>query len=181
MTTKGGLEKIRELVSVASIASVRLVGTAANVRFRKSSEVPEGTHVQLTQSSDLRDVHPGDTTFFVLASVEATLVPPDHKAEAEPLLSVQGTFELEYRLPEGFKAKRDELETFAELNATFNAWPYMREYVQAVTTRMAIPPVTLPLFKMPRQSSRHRKQLIAGEAQASAALQRRPKKTGGKV
>lgn len=33
------------------------------------------------------------------------------------------------------------------------AWPYLRELCSSLTTRMAIPPITLPMYKAPGQSA----------------------------
>lgn len=38
-------------------------------------------------------------------------------------------------------------EIFKDLNLPVNTWPFFREYVFNVTSRMYIPPLTLPLLK----------------------------------
>ena len=38
-------------------------------------------------------------------------------------------------------------EIFSKLNLPINSWPYFREFVQNMTQRMNVPPLTLPLFK----------------------------------
>ena len=35
---------------------------------------------------------------------------------------------------------------FGKMNGIHNVWPYWREYVQSVSTRAGMPPVTLPLM-----------------------------------
>ncbi|MBN2053445.1 hypothetical protein JW905_00900 [bacterium] len=39
-------------------------------------------------------------------------------------------------------------DVFSALNIPLNAWPYLREYVQNVTQRLGIPPLTLPLYQV---------------------------------
>ncbi len=46
---------------------------------------------------------------------------------------------------------------FAQLNAIMNAWPYFRELVQNSTSRMGLPPVVMPLFRVSRLDITERK------------------------
>lgn len=39
------------------------------------------------------------------------------------------------------------LDIFSNINIHLNTWPYFREFVQNITQRMSIPPLTLPLMK----------------------------------
>lgn len=41
----------------------------------------------------------------------------------------------------------DFFEIFKELNVPLNLWPYFREFVQNMMSRMNLPPLTLPLNK----------------------------------
>lgn len=41
----------------------------------------------------------------------------------------------------------DFLEIFSQVNIHVNTWPYFREFVQGITQRMCLPPLTLPLLK----------------------------------
>jgi preprotein translocase subunit SecB len=60
-------------------------------------------------------------------------------------LKITCTFVLIYsseqELPDEF------IELFSDWNVRLNSWPYFREFVQSMTQRMAIPPLTLPLLK----------------------------------
>lgn len=42
---------------------------------------------------------------------------------------------------------KEFFDTYREVNLPLNTWPYLREYVQSITQRMNVPPLTLPLFK----------------------------------
>ncbi len=46
---------------------------------------------------------------------------------------------------EGLTAK--DYDAFAKFNAIFNAWPYLREYIQATTARLALPALVLPIYR----------------------------------
>ncbi len=41
----------------------------------------------------------------------------------------------------------EDIENFAAFNGSFNAWPFAREFVHNVVTRLGLPPVLLPLYR----------------------------------
>jgi hypothetical protein len=41
------------------------------------------------------------------------------------------------------------LEEFAGCNVGYHVWPYWREYVQSTCARLGIPPVPVPLYRVP--------------------------------
>ncbi|WP_052126114.1 protein-export chaperone SecB [Ureibacillus massiliensis] len=43
---------------------------------------------------------------------------------------------------------KKEIETFVENNVPFNAWPYAREIVSSITTRMGFPALIMPTYKL---------------------------------
>ncbi len=45
------------------------------------------------------------------------------------------------------------LEEFARFNVGYHVWPYWREYVQSLCGRMGIPPIPIPLYQLPRETS----------------------------
>lgn len=69
-------------------------------------------------------------------------------AEATLLLSIDAKFVLIYSL-QSFDGLEDKnLKAFGTTNGVFNAWPYWREFVQAMTTRMGLQSLTVPLFRL---------------------------------
>jgi preprotein translocase subunit SecB len=87
-----------------------------------------------------------DGLFFVRANLDVRI-----ENESNPsVAAVKIQYELEYRVPEDFKASRADLTAFAKVNGVFNAWPYFREIVQTATMRMDLPPVVLPVYRVPQ-------------------------------
>jgi preprotein translocase subunit SecB len=85
-----------------------------------------------------------ERTVEVLVTLEISL----QRAEGEqPWAVLSVTVRLLYEFPAELPSK-EEIEGFARLNGTFNAWPYLREIVQSTTTRMGIPPLILPLYRI---------------------------------
>jgi hypothetical protein len=75
---------------------------------------------------------------------------PPYEADDPPAVLLDVMFELVYEPREdGAALDPEDLEHFAFVNATFNAWPYWRELAQSMTQRMGIPPVVVPVFKIP--------------------------------
>lgn len=42
-------------------------------------------------------------------------------------------------------------DAFAGLNGVYNAYPYLREHVQSTIGRMGLPPLVIPVFRVPRR------------------------------
>lgn len=74
-------------------------------------------------------------------------------AEEDMKLLVAGTFMVRYAVREGDDDRtpltHNDILAFANFNAAVNAWPYWREFVQSMTSRMEIPTVTVPLLPVP--------------------------------
>lgn len=72
--------------------------------------------------------------------------------EEDKLFQISCVFELSYKLEldtvedvlEGFT---DEVQQFVDQNVPVNAWPYARETISSLTTRMGFPPLFIPTFK----------------------------------
>jgi hypothetical protein len=46
-------------------------------------------------------------------------------------------------------ALRPALEEFSRYNVGYHVWPYWREYVQSVCARIGIPPIPVPMYRLP--------------------------------
>lgn len=66
-------------------------------------------------------------------------------AKKEFALKVTCSFGLKYSSE--VDISEDFMEIFKVRNIPLNTWPYFREFVQSITQRMNIPPLTLPLLK----------------------------------
>jgi hypothetical protein len=65
---------------------------------------------------------------------------------AGDVLHVSADFILDYSLIESPVGITEEAaDAFGKMNGIHNVWPYWREYVQSVSTRVGFPPLTLPL------------------------------------
>ncbi|MGB2984449.1 MAG: hypothetical protein WBE26_01090 [Phycisphaerae bacterium] len=68
-------------------------------------------------------------------------------ASDDELLRIEAMFLLHYRVPSFEGLRKANLDAFGEVNGLYNAWPYWREFVQATTVRMGLPPLTMPIYR----------------------------------
>ncbi len=72
------------------------------------------------------------------------------QSEREPdqrVMDINARFLVAYRTINSRSFPPDALQHFAELNGTYNAWPYWRELVQSMTMRAGMSGVTVPVFR----------------------------------
>jgi hypothetical protein len=70
------------------------------------------------------------------------------RKKKEATVSIEATFLLTYQVEGSDPLDPAHAEAFARVNGIYNAWPYWREYVQSVTSRMGFPGLTLPVFRL---------------------------------
>ncbi|MHC1727272.1 MAG: hypothetical protein AB9866_14910 [Syntrophobacteraceae bacterium] len=82
---------------------------------------------------------------LVLVNHSYKLIAAAPGAKKDFALKVTCSFGLKYSSEAGISD--DFMEIFKARNIPLNTWPYFREFVQSITQRMNIPPLTLPLLK----------------------------------
>jgi len=145
----------RRVISAVEMQHVRLVEASTKTTTRELHPRPEA---HIATSVKLGERH-RDGTFTVLPTIEVRV--PGARSGTPPAIVVTATFELIYRLPRAVAPTQVELDTFARTNAIFNVWPYWREFIQNMFTRMTLPPLLLPLYRLRRPSDGKQKELSA--------------------
>lgn len=140
------LTQARRLIAVVELEDVRLVEVVARSGVRSREEAGKIEVVALHSARAPQGIHEGQ--FYVIASLEVRVTSSDAEPKRQPL-TLKVEFELRYRVPPEFKATKAEIGSFAKVNGVYNAWPYFREYVQATMQRMNLPPVILPVYRIP--------------------------------
>lgn len=69
--------------------------------------------------------------------------------EPTDIATVSFTLVALFDTPEGATYEPDELESFGATTGVFSLYPYAREYVQDVTGRLGLPPLTLGVYRVP--------------------------------
>jgi preprotein translocase subunit SecB len=73
---------------------------------------------------------------------------PSNKTKRNCDVVIEAEFVLVYAVDSLEGIKQKNLDVFGQTNGVFNAWPYWREFVQSITTRMGLPPLTLPAYRL---------------------------------
>jgi preprotein translocase subunit SecB len=125
-----------------SIIELRLVSSssrfdaAADAKIR-SSKTPEPVRRLLKADYRLGDV--GNDFFDALVKFEFMI--EGKKTKAKPVL-IECCFEGHFHNKSPIDKKM--ADRFTELDFRLIVWPYLREFVHDVTSRMSIPPVVIP-------------------------------------
>jgi hypothetical protein len=61
---------------------------------------------------------------------------------------IDATFSIVYSLSTFEGLTEGGIKRFANMNGIYNAWPYWREFVQSTVTRMGLPALTIPVFRI---------------------------------
>ena len=136
---------LSRIVAGVQIEDVRLCEARCRCTVRPS-ETAEAINVKTSRKA-LVVKEPGDDGSLRIET-SFTLEVRNAGDEEELQAEIGGTFELSYQIPDGESFSPEEFEAFAEINAVFNAWPYWRELVQASLARMAMPVLTMPVFRV---------------------------------
>lgn len=139
------------------ILAGRIAGHASleNVRILKSnfelSAIPDRTEsgVDVNQAVQIGGAYDPDDEILQITgdfSIKMTQVADEEFIEISSLsFSVLGIFSV----PDDSQELSDEaIEAFATTSGLFALYPFAREYVQSVTVRMGLPPLTLDLIKI---------------------------------
>ena len=140
---------LARIVSVVEIEGVRLC--EAHCRSVHPTEIAEESYVK--PSYEARVVkEPGESEpleIEVAFRLEVSNASDQKEFQAE----LRAKFGLSYGIPADEEFSSEELKAFADINAVFNAWPYWREWVQASLSRMGMPVLTVPVFRIRRPAA----------------------------
>ena len=127
------------------IRDVRLIRCACHqspqaVHIRKfNAKLHRHSRVQIDESKN---------TIAVIAHFEFTCQDTEHPADGDPDFHVSADFLVLYTAKSLSGLTKLNFEKFGELNGTYNAWPYWREFLHNTMSRMALKPFLLPVFRI---------------------------------
>lgn len=137
-------EQYRETLAGVELEDVRLVRARVELKGDKAqgigSSIPAGLMIDIESKAT-----------YEYLSEDLCRVVHDYILTARNPKNNRQFFKIECSFSLLFKSKDrmddDFFEVFKEVNLPLNTWPYVREFVDNMTTRMHIPPLTLPLIK----------------------------------
>lgn len=72
----------------------------------------------------------------------------DSSEPPERLFLINCTFEVIYRVRDGYEPSEEEKSSFGRGTAVFNCWPYAREFLRDITARLGHQVPALPLLRI---------------------------------
>ena len=138
-------KKAQTVVGAVKLERIRLKSCTADHNLREGSlpaNVENLAEVKVTIDQKARRVH-------VFPRFQVTARYDDTPADLEPQnmpLFVCAEFHVTYSAESLQGLDSDHLQAFGVQTGLFNVWPYWREFVASVTSRMGFPPLTIPLL-----------------------------------
>jgi hypothetical protein len=73
-------------------------------------------------------------------------------SEGDVKLEIKAEFGAHYTIADDadLDAMGEALGAFCQHNVGFHVWPYWREFVQSICSRMSLPPIPIPMYKIKR-------------------------------
>lgn len=136
--------ELKKIIETAEIGEIRLVDLEAKLGGFAVRDSKAPHLVNLSHSSNVASPLSENGEFIILASLRCQLIAEESK---DALFTLRADFELGYRLKGDLKPTPEDIQSFAEANGIFNAWPFFREIVHATMARMMLRPITLPLYR----------------------------------
>ncbi len=142
-----------KVAAFVEIVDVRLLETQAHVALSRET-LPTVVHQSYSTRVVTRDDRKDIAVIVELVlrasysgkDPEASSAEPCQEGEVPPI-EIEAAYLLRYQL-EGLRDfSPAEITAFGELNGPYNVWPYWREYVYTMLSRMGLPPLTLPVFR----------------------------------
>ena len=140
------LERASLVSRSVQIESVTLTSVAMNTDFREESH---SARLGLSQRYRARyDFTPSDSREVIVRLDFRFEAHSTDDAELDHRVAdIEAEFLVVYRTNATSAFPAGALQHFAELNGTYNAWPYWRELVQSMTARAGMSGITVPVFK----------------------------------
>lgn len=157
MTTN--LDLARPVSANVEIRSINLQEASVKSRIDPRASVPDDIYLRQSFRAS-HDARKGESDIAVYVDLlfeafqgaapgEELEGDEDLEGTEAALISLDARYTLVYSLPSGSDFEPDALDAFAELNGTYNVWPYWRELVQTVTGRAGMASVVVPVLRLP--------------------------------
>jgi len=141
VTTKGEFPGLMVSDRV-ELKDVRLISS-------KCSQTPEATIGKKTYNINYSaKVHKDKKNGYIIVIPEFHFEAFGEKKTKEPIIVIDASFVLTYKINNFQGLTQKGFEQFANLNGIYNAWPYWREFVQNTIARMGLSPLSIPVFRI---------------------------------
>ena len=116
----------------------------------------EKVFLRLDFSSELFSADERNNKFAARSYMKVEGLPDEDDDNA--VVTIEAEYIVNYKIVKNKGViDRSDIEKFCSMNAIYNAWPFFRELILNMTSRMDLPPFTLPLLKI-RPKAKSKKQ-----------------------
>ena len=149
-------KKFQKVIESASLNEVILVSSECKSYFHYSIVNPPKTKLEFTKTITPINSEPYDKKkdIFLSTHVKYTVTGKSKEEikkfkikKDSQLFLLSGSYIVTYIIKSINSLDPEMLELFRKDNAFFNVYSYLREYINHMSNRLNIPPITLPLFK----------------------------------
>ena len=162
----GDRNRIRQIIETIELVDIRLVRCGC-AQMLKDDELPDNLETSLEVKGQFDKK---SSMFLMLHGMRLVGTYESKSANTSPPLAIEAVFGARYELMGKAQISDKDLEAFGRTVSMFHVWPYWREFVRDVTARMGLPPLTMPIFRIPGFGAK------ANPASATKKLPRKKKK-----
>ncbi len=138
-TKKISQAEYKEFIENLNLASIDLVRS----RFAKDEDFFPPARITLKDQAEFRILDPEKGLFCVLATHSLQAAMPD---SGKPGLKIDATFRFCYRSK--VLMTRELFAIFSKQSLVLHSWPYFRQFVQDMSARASLPPLTLDVIRV---------------------------------
>lgn len=140
MTTKPKIspEEYRKILAGVNLIEISLKESKTFI----NKDIKPTTDLEISIKDESHFEKEGDGVINILQRYELDARKPKSKSR---YVQISLTFLLRMNSKEPFT--EDFFSIYKEVSLQLNTWPFFREFVHSMTSRMNIPPMTLPLLK----------------------------------
>lgn len=146
-------EKFAEVVDNIRLADIFLKSTNTQIHVYPTLIDPLNTKLDIDNKITFELVESNLFCFFISTISGVAAQASDQLQESSKLFDLNVELVLAYEVTIT-EPDMDAVELFASNNAYVNGFPFMRETIMSLSSRMSIPPVLLPLVKPQREKSK---------------------------
>lgn len=145
---------LQEVIRCLSIQDVYLRGTRINLQDSFDPTTPDipvtilfKIEPKIGQEIELKNNQSNVKIMRFFIGTGVRFVSPDEGDKQQIYAEIESEFIADYAMKEGGFSE-DSLKQFANQNAIYHVWPYLREYVQSTCQRFRLPPIVMPMFQV---------------------------------
>ncbi len=135
-------ERAHRIVENTELADIRLLSFSCEQNLQEGERpkhIDNKLDVEIGLSDDLKRIR-------IICRLTLT-AKNDIDSDEKSRFCVQATYRVMYKCAKAERPADEDLVAFGQATGMLNIWPFWREFVHSSTSRMGLPPLTLPLFR----------------------------------